>query len=487
MAQISQQFIEHIQKQLPESVPLDDLLSACQCPLRKSIRANLLKMSPQELRQEFESHGYKLLPIPWCEEGFWVDENKKALPENLGNWLPHLEGQCYIQEASSMLPVKALLHDFECHEDSAFLDMAAAPGSKTTQLTAQINNQGLVVANELSSSRLKGLHYNLQRCGVINSVLCHTDARHFGERTPEFFDAILLDAPCGGEGTVRKDEQALADWNIDAVRAISELQKDLIISAYKALKPGGRLVYSTCTLSKEENQEVCQHLLDLYGDTIRIKPLSGLFEGADKAITAEGYLHVYPNLYDCEGFFVACFEKQRSDVFSTDKISNPSSRFNFLPICDENYATASTYTSIFGWDISTINHQLWQKDNRGKSVEIWYLPKSTEKLCQHIKLNRYGIKLMEISKHGVKLNHQAAISFGDKFSQQRIELTAQQAEDYYQGKDIFLDSPVKAPNHKEFIVTNKQTPLGLVKHLGNKLKNNLPRDLVRDKSFNQLP
>lgn len=487
MAQISQQFIEHIQQQLPESVPLDELLSACQCPLRKSIRANLLKMSSQELRYELESHGYKLLPIPWCDEGFWVDESDKVLPDNLGNWLPHLEGQCYIQEASSMLPVKALLHDFQYSKDSRFLDMAAAPGSKTTQLTAQINNQGLVVANELSSSRLKGLHYNVQRCGVTNSVLCHTDGRYFGDRTPEFFDAILLDAPCGGEGTVRKDEQALVNWSIDAVRSIAELQKELIVSAYKALKPGGRLVYSTCTLSKEENQEVCQYLLDLYGDNIRIKSLEALFEGAEKALTQEGYLHIYPNLYDCEGFFVACFEKQSSIKTCQDTTSSNQSRFNFSPISADNLKATIDHANLFGWELTSIQSQLWQKDTPGKSQEIWYLPQSTQTLSQHIKLNRYGIKLMELSKHGAKLHHQAAISFGHEFTQQRIELTSQQAEDFYQGKDIFLELAVAPPKYKEMMVTYKSIPLGLIKHLGNKLKNNLPRDLVRDKTFYQLP
>ena len=238
MAHISPDFIQHIQKQLPANIQLEELLEACQRPLRKSLRANLLSSTPEILQAELESLGYTLTPIPWCDEGFWIDASEKALPDNLGNWLPHLQGQCYIQEASSMLPVKALLHDFSYSESSTFLDMAAAPGSKTTQLAAQLNNQGLIVANELSSSRLKGLHHNLQRCGVKNTALSHADGRLFGDKTPQYFDAILLDAPCGGEGTVRKDEQALANWDIASVQSISALQQELICSAYRALKPG---------------------------------------------------------------------------------------------------------------------------------------------------------------------------------------------------------------------------------------------------------
>ena len=485
MAHISPDFIQHIQKQLPANIQLEELLEACQRPLRKSLRANLLSSTPEILQAELESLGYTLTPIPWCDEGFWIDETEKAPPDNLGNWLPHLQGQCYIQEASSMLPVKALLHDFSYSESSTFLDMAAAPGSKTTQLAAQLNNQGLIVANELSSSRLKGLHHNLQRCGVKNTALSHADGRLFGDKTPQFFDAILLDAPCGGEGTVRKDEQALANWDIASVQSISELQKELICSAYRALKPGGRLVYSTCTLSKEENQDVCRYLLQNYGDDISIKSLAGLFEGSDKAITEEGYLHVYPNTYDCEGFFVACFEKSQT-VQSTKQTPSDAKYQKFSELPHKTYQLLESYCDIFGWDIATLKSELKSKSNRGKNEEVWLVNDSMESLNQQFKLNRFGIKLFELNKHGPKLQHQAVISFGQQFTQQTIALTSEQARDYYQGKDIFLEHPNQQPRHKEVIVTYQGMPLGLAKHLGKKLKNNLPRDLVRDKVFTAL-
>jgi len=482
MAHISPDFIQHIQKQLPANIQLEELLEACQRPLRKSLRANLLSSTPEILQAELESLGYTLTPIPWCDEGFWIDETEKAPPDNLGNWLPHLQGQCYIQEASSMLPVKALLHDFSYSESSTFLDMAAAPGSKTTQLAAQLNNQGLIVANELSSSRLKGLHHNLQRCGVKNTALSHADGRLFGDKTPQFFDAILLDAPCGGEGTVRKDEQALANWDIASVQSISELQKELICSAYRALKPGGRLVYSTCTLSKEENQDVCDYLLQTYGEDISVKTLAGLFEGADKAVTQEGYLHVYPNTYDCEGFFVACFEKStKVEVTKTALSDSQHKKFTHLP--QKTFEQLQSYCGNFGWDISPLRDKLKNKSNRGRNEEVWYINEDMEALNQQFKLNRFGIKLFELNKHGPKLQHQAVVSFGQDFTQQIVPLSSEQARDYYQGKDIFLEHSHKPPQHKEVIVTYQGAPLGLAKHLGNKLKNNLPRDLVRDKAF----
>ncbi|WP_223668652.1 16S rRNA (cytosine(1407)-C(5))-methyltransferase RsmF [Kangiella shandongensis] len=477
MAKISEDFIQHMSQQLRNSEQLESLLSACRRPLRKSVRANRLKTTSQELKQLLENKGYQLQPIPWCEEGFWLDS---APTNDLGNWVPHLQGQFYIQEASSMLPALALLHELQINERVSMLDMAAAPGSKTTQLAAALSNQGLIVANELSSSRLKGLHYNVQRCGVSNTCLSHLDGRLFGDTTPEFFDAILLDAPCGGEGTVRKDEQALADWNIDSVRSMAALQKELIVSAYKALKPGGRLVYSTCTLSREENQEVCQYLLQQFPDSITVHPLDNLFEGAEAATTAEGYLHVYPHIYDSEGFFVACFDKSQSAAAQPHRPASPK-RFNFQPMTNKQLQAFTAYCKIFGWDISDIQNRLWVKENKSKSLEVWLLPERCEALAQHIKLNRYGMKLADIIKQGFKLHHQAAQCFGQEFNQQIIELSAEQAQDYLKGKDIHLEGSSK-PEHKEFLISYQRLPLGLVKHLGNRLKNWLPRDLVRDNS-----
>lgn len=487
MAQISENFIQHIEQQLPDNVKLEDFLAACQRPLRKSFRANLLKTDTEELYQLFEDKGYQLTPIPWCDEGFWIDENHKSLPDNLGNWLPHIQGQLYIQEASSMLPVKALLHDFDYSEESRFLDMAAAPGSKTTQLAAALNNRGLIVANELSSSRLKGLHHNIERCGVINTALSHNDGAVFGTTTPEYFDAILLDAPCGGEGTVRKDEQALNNWNLDKVLSISELQKTLITSAYRALKPGGRLVYSTCTLSQEENQAVCQHLLNQFPDNVSIKSLKSLFDGADKAVTAEGYLHVFPNTYDCEGFFVACFEKgDISDLSSgSNSEQSPHKAGKFSKITEKTFKLLNDYSQIFGWDLQSIKDSLYTKTLRSGSEEVWLLDRSMLPLNDSLKLNRFGLKLFELSKHGPKIQHQAIKSFGHCLTKQIVNLNSQQAKEYYQGRDIFLEDG-KQPKHKEVIVTYNESALGLAKHLGNKLKNNLPRGLVRDNVYTAL-
>ena len=158
-----------------------------------------------------------------------------------------------------MLPVSAL---FAHSIDPRYvMDMAAAPGSKTTQIAARMQDQGMILANEYSASRVKVLHANISRCGVSRAAITHFDAAVFGPALPEQFDAILLDAPCSGEGVIRKDPRALKNWSLSSCRQIAATQQQLLESAFHALKPGGTLVYSTCTLNRLDYQQVVNELL----------------------------------------------------------------------------------------------------------------------------------------------------------------------------------------------------------------------------------
>lgn len=197
-----------------------------------------------------------------------------------------------------MLPVAALFADGNAPQ--RVMDVAAAPGSKTTQIAARMNNEGAILANEFSASRVKVLHANISRCGISNVALTHFDGRVFGAALPEMFDAILLDAPCSGEGVVRKDPDALKNWSPESNQEIAATQRELIDSAFHALRSGGTLVYSTCTLNREENESVCLWLKETYPDAVEFLPLGDLFPGANKALTEEGFLHVFPQIYDCE-------------------------------------------------------------------------------------------------------------------------------------------------------------------------------------------
>lgn len=151
-----------------------------------------------------------------------------------------------------------------------------------------MGNQGAILANEYSASRVKVLHANISRCGISNVALTHFDGRVFGAALPEMFDAILLDAPCSGEGVVRKDPDALKNWSVESNLEIAATQRELIESAFHALRPGGTLVYSTCTLNREENESVLAWLKETWPEAVEFLPLGDLFPEANQALTAEG-------------------------------------------------------------------------------------------------------------------------------------------------------------------------------------------------------
>ncbi|EKS6644363.1 16S rRNA (cytosine(1407)-C(5))-methyltransferase RsmF [Enterobacter hormaechei] len=462
---LPEQFLAQMREALPAHLSFDDFVAACQRPLRRSIRVNTLKISVGAFLDLVSPYGWQLTPVPWCEEGFWIErDDEESLP--LGSTAEHLSGLFYIQEASSMLPVAALFADD--NQPERVMDVAAAPGSKTTQIAARMNNRGAILANEFSASRVKVLHANISRCGIRNVALTHFDGRVFGAALPEAFDVILLDAPCSGEGVVRKDPDALKNWSVASNLEIAATQRELIDSAFHALRPGGTLVYSTCTLNRDENEDVCLWLKQRYADAVEFLPLDTLFDSASHAATPEGFLHVFPQIYDCEGFFVARLRKTRA----VDPLPAPAFKvgnFPFAPVKGREAAQVQAAASKVGlhWDESL---RLWMRDK-----ELWLFPSTIEPLIGKVRFSRLGIRLAEIHNKGYRWQHEAVIALaGDENT---FALTHQEAEEWYRGRDVY---PENSPAQDEVIVTYQGFPLGLAKKVGSRLKNSYPRELVRD-------
>ena len=450
---------------LPSHLSLDDFIAACQRPLRRSIRVNTLKISVADFLALVSPYHWQLTPVPWCEEGFWIErEDEASLP--LGSTAEHLSGLFYIQEASSMLPVAALFADGNAPE--RVMDVAAAPGSKTTQIAARMANRGAILANEFSASRVKVLHANISRCGIQNVALTHFDGRVFGAALPEAFDAILLDAPCSGEGVVRKDPDALKNWSVESNLDIASTQRELIDSAFHALRPGGTLVYSTCTLNRDENEDVCLWLKAQYPDAVEFLPLNDLFASAEDAITPEGFLHVFPQIYDCEGFFVARLRKTAAIAplpAPTFKIGN----FPFTPLKSREAEQVTTAARKAGLNWNDDLH-LWQRDK-----EIWLFPANIEPLIGKVRFSRIGIRLAEVHNKGYRWQHEAVIALAGTAN--TFALTHLEAEEWYRGRDVY---PETTPSQDDVVVTYQGYPLGLAKKVGSRLKNSYPRELVRD-------
>lgn len=472
VSKLPDDFLNYAQSQL-SACEYQSFLAHCQRPLRKSIRVNTLKISVEKCCALLKKLGWILTPIPWCETGFWFQR-----PENdataLGNLPPHLMGLFYIQEASSMLPASALF--FGDKQPAIVLDAAAAPGSKTTQMATSMQNQGLIIANEFSASRLKSLFSNVQRCGMTCVALTHADASIFGQILPEHFDAILLDAPCSGEGTLRKDPDAMKNWSIHHVHQIANLQKKLIDSVFQALKPGGSLVYSTCTLNTFENQEVCYWLKEKYPHVVEFTDLSDLFVDSHRCKTPEGFLHIWPHIFDTEGFFVAKIKKKMS-IFDQKTTKNKLGTFPFIPLtAKQRNSILDDMKQHFGENLK-ITGDFYQRDQ-----EVWCFPPEIKSFIGKVKFNRIGYQIATVHKgkpRKLSMHHDWVIAQGHQASKNIFNCNHEQAKRYLKGEDIYPDTFLLSELSGEIIMRYQGHVLGLGKIVANRIKNKLPRELIR--------
>ncbi len=283
------------------------LLEACLFKRpRECIRVNTLKISKEELKKRLEARGWKLEEVPWYENAFFV-ETQESIAKTKEFYL----GYYYIQDAASLVPVLAL----DPKPGELILDACASPGSKTTLIAELMKNEGLIIANDISPKRIKALSFNLQKIGATNVVVTMMDARSIKKLNMKF-DKILLDVPCSSSGTFISSFRVLQFWSQHVVNRLSNLQKQLLRAASEVLKEGGILVYSTCSLDPEENEENMEYAIKKLGlrpEHIEIKGLKyrrGLERYGKKVFENAKYaIRFFPFDNQTEGFFVCKLRK----------------------------------------------------------------------------------------------------------------------------------------------------------------------------------
>ncbi len=263
------------------------------------LRVNTSKISVEDFLKIAPFH---LEPVPWCKNGFYYSESDKPSKHPY-----YYAGLYYLQEPSAMLPAEVLPID----EGDVVLDGCAAPGGKSTQLALKLKGSGVLVSNDISTSRCQGLLKNLELFGVSNMVVCSEDLNNLADRYPAGFDKILIDAPCSGEGMFRKDSALITSWQKRGNDYYSEIQKGIVSSALKMLKPGGKMVYSTCTFSPEEDEEILKYMFSLCPELqlLDIPMAPGFCQGLDGF---EKAVRLYPHKIKGEGHFVALLQKGES-------------------------------------------------------------------------------------------------------------------------------------------------------------------------------
>ncbi len=282
--------------------------AACKRPLPSVVRVNEIKATPGRVQRAFEEAGVEFEPVGWHNGLF-----RLGADESPGNSWPFVHGWVYGQEEVSTVPAIAL----DPQPGERVLDCCAAPGSKTTQLAARMNDRGLLVGNDNNLGRLSALRSNAERCGVTNLIVTRQDARNFSlksfSQTP--FDRVLVDVPCSCEGTVRKNPDAVESWSLDHVEGIAGVQKGILGRSLEVTRPGGTVVYSTCTFAPEENEAVLQHAIEnhdceLVAFDLSLRSVPGVTEwnGETYDDSMRRAKRIYPHHNDTGGFFCAKLE-----------------------------------------------------------------------------------------------------------------------------------------------------------------------------------
>ncbi len=316
LSKLPKKFLEQVESVVPEELK-ESVYLGLQSRKPTTFRTNLLKISTPELERRLEESGIIFEKTGWFPDGFILKSPGKR---DLIETELYKEGYFYIQSLSSMIP--SLILDPKPGEE--ILDLTAAPGSKTTQIAMMMENTGRITANDRSKVRLFKLQYNLKMQGVLNTKVVYSEGKDFWKKNPEQFDRVLVDVPCSLEGRFNcNDPKTYKDWASGKVKVLSSLQKFLLRSAISCCKAGGTIVYSTCTLSLEENEEVVDWVLEKEGDGIEIEKINLPGLNSIEGIISKGNRKYNPEVKKClrifpselmEGFFVAKIKKIKSTV-----------------------------------------------------------------------------------------------------------------------------------------------------------------------------
>lgn len=270
----------------------------------QALRVNALKADWKRFQEESP---FSLEPVPWEKHGFYY--GKEDAP---GKHPYHEAGVYYIQEPSAMAPAAYL----EAEPGERVLDLCAAPGGKTTQIASYMKGQGILISNEIHPARAKILSENVERMGIGNAMVTNESPQKLADTFSEYFDRIMVDAPCSGEGMFRKNEAACEEWSLENVEICADRQDEILDCAASMLKPGGRIVYSTCTFAPAENEGSISRFLERHADfsIVEAKRYDGMEQGVPSWVEhpangIEKTIRLWPNKLHGEGHYVAVLQK----------------------------------------------------------------------------------------------------------------------------------------------------------------------------------
>ena len=439
----------------------DDFLYSYDNNRFQALRFNTLKVQSQEERMRI----LKTLKISsekkvsWANEAYYFDENVRP-----GKHPYHEMGLYYIQEPSAMSAAALLAPK----PGMRVLDLCAAPGGKSTQLATYLGDSGLLVSNEINTQRSRILSQNIERMGIKNAIVTNEDSFVLASHFPGFFNAIQVDAPCSGEGMFRKLPEAIEQWSMENVAICAARQKEILDNAAVMLKPGGTIVYSTCTFSREENEDVIECFLERHPD-----------------FTLEEMERFWPHKVDGEGHFVAKLVRRGSvdtDLKAdrkTKKNKNSKNRKNETKpaLTKENMKLLSEFLD------ETISEDMaaWIKNSRLVMFgeQLYRLP-DMEVDIKGLKVQRAGLHIGEFKKQRFEPSHSLALALKISEAKNVVKLTCDnpQTIGFFNGQSVMLSDEQAAECKKGWaLVCVDGYPAGWGKVNGAQVKNHYPKGL----------
>lgn len=420
-----------------EGFPDPRLLESLDTPTPTSIRLHPFKQQPE----------FKLgKKIEWCEKGYYLDQRPSFTLD------PLFHAGCYYpQEAGSML-LDFVLRHLSLPIEPRVLDLCAAPGGKSTLLASFLNNKGCLMSNEIINQRSWILRENMSKAGYNNTYVSNNVPAAF-RQIPDFFDLLVIDAPCSGEGMFRKDPNSRLEWSEQNVQLCSERQKDIIDNVWDSLRSGGYLIYSTCTFNADENENNVSWILNEYDSELIDIPFPVPIPKGREGIGSYGI----PGITETEGFYIAVLRKTSSGAKSKKKIKKSP----LQQVLKEKEVDKLIEVSN--------DAEIIKKDD-----DLYLIPKGmfelTQELYAHLNLYKIGTHIGSLSKKGLIPHEDLALNFSLVHNVPIVELDKQKALKYLHG-DTFQIITDQGYNLMRYRGEN----LGWIKQIGNRFNNNYPK------------
>ena len=413
-----------------------------------SVRINPSKINETQSALNIKSK------VPWCKNGYYLEER----PSFTFDPLLHA-GAYYVQDASSMFLEQALQQTCDPNEPLTVLDLCAAPGGKSTHIQSLLNSDSVLISNEVIRNRVTILAENITKWGAVNTIVTNNDPADF-TRLENMFDAAVVDAPCSGSGLFRKDTEAINEWSLENVRHCSMRQQRILTDVWPALKPGGVLIYSTCSYSTAENEMIADWLSETTNAEsipLTIHPDWGIVVSESSINKIAGY-RFYPYKLDGEGFYLACFRKRGEEVNDDIKKIKYQADKKIIPIASK-------------WLCDDHHFQFYQHKE-----QVFAMPEKTLQLFLQVqsKLNvrKAGFKVGDCARDEIIPDHALALTTVYNRKIETLDLAKEDAIQFLRRTDFSFNSLPKG----WLMITYKSLPLGWIKSLGNRINNYYPKE-----------